>query len=606
MAKRSDKFDVEEFRSFLKSLQVDSKEEGIIALGDDLLGTQEYFIEEVAAGLAAGIHYFVILKGRQLGITTIVLALDLYWHFKHEGMQGTLATDNEENREVFRTTLTNYVDGLPAKWKQPVKSHNRTQLALGNRSRMVYQVAGTKKKGQGGGMGRGKAITMMHATEVSSWGDQEGLASLEASLAQINPLRLYIFESTARGYNMFFDMWETALIAETQKAIFIGWWRTKYYSVPAESQIYQVYWDGTLTTEETRWVAQVKELYDYEISTEQIAWWRWQLNETMKGDEQMMFQEYPPTEDYAFVMTGSQFFSSQRLTDQMKIVEQKPFDVRRFVFGAAFEDTILAECSEKTATLKIWELPVMRGQYVIGGDPAWGSSEWADRFAINVSRCYADGIEQVAEFCTPEMNTMQFAWVMLYLAGAYGDPTLQSNILMNLEINGPGQAVWSEIQTLKMRASMMKDQSNLARLLLNIQNFLYRRPDSINGITGYHTKTTAGEKERMFNLVKDHHEFGTLIINSKECLNEMKNVVREDGQIGAPGRGKDDRVVAQGLSMLAWSDMIRVRLIQSGMTRSKSKAREQMPIYEQKGERTIENYLQNIGLKPKITEGVRR
>ena len=51
--------------------------------------------------------FFCILKGRQLGITTISLALDLYWHFTHPGLQGTLTTDTEENRDMFRSTTRN-------------------------------------------------------------------------------------------------------------------------------------------------------------------------------------------------------------------------------------------------------------------------------------------------------------------------------------------------------------------------------------------------------------------------------------------------------------------------------------------------------------------
>ena len=95
-------------------------------------------------------------------------------------------------------------------------------------------------------------------------------------------------------------------------------------------------------------------------------------------------------------MSGSQFFSVQRLTDVIKIVKHKPYETKRFVFGGAFDDTELVDSNEKTATLKIWQMPVKGGQYLVGGDPAWGSSEWADRFALNVSRCWADGVEQVA------------------------------------------------------------------------------------------------------------------------------------------------------------------------------------------------------------------
>lgn len=598
-------FDLEEFYDFLNDLEVETKELGVVKLGQFLMGTQKYFLDEVAAGLNEGIHYFVVLKGRQVMITTICLALDLYWAFKHGGMQGTLATDTEENREMFRTNLTLFMESLPPAWRAPVRSHNRTQLVLGNRSRLIYQVAGTRKNA---GFGRGKAITMMHATEVSSWGDQEGLASLEASLAETNPLRLYIFESTARGYNAFYDMWETAKVATTQKAIFVGWWRNDFYRVKPDSDIYKVYWDGELTSEEKEWVAQVKELYEFDIDSEQIAWWRWMVNEKMKEDLQMAYQEYPPTEDYAFVMTGSQYFSAQRLNDQHKIVSAKPFTLHRFVFGADFEDTDLIDAPEKTATLKIWHVPEGRGFYVMGCDPAWGSSEWADRFCINVSRCWADQMEQVAEFCTAEMNTMQFAWTMLYLAGLYGDPAQQMAMTMNLEVNGPGMAVWNEIQTLKRRAQAVKELSAISHILQHIGNYLYRRPDSTApGGFAYHTKSSYDLKERMLSMMKDHHEYGSLVINSTDCLEEMKNVVREDGILGAPGRGKDDRVIAQALGVLAWADStvgIRNRLVMARLTKKvQAEQAKQTPV-EKQGARTVENWLKRIGLTDK--DGARR
>lgn len=584
-----------EFERFCRALKVETKEEGIVALGENLLGSQQYFIEEVFAGLALGIHYFIILKARQMGISTIMLALDLFWHFKFPGTQGTLATDTEENREMFRTTLTLYMEGLPPGWKQPVTSHNRTQVVLGNRSRMVYQVAGTRKNV---GFGAGKAIMFMHATEVGKWGEVD-LASLEASLAENNPHRLYVWESTAYGFNQFNDMWEVAGTSESQKQVFIGWWRNDIYRRARGSDIYNVYWDGTLTDDEKKWVEEVKEQYGYEIDDEQIAWWRWKLYETARGDENEMYEKYPPTAEYAFIMTGSQFFSTQRLTDARKVVRTKPYDIQRFFFGAAFEDTELIECNEKTATLKIWQHPVPRAQYVIGGDPAWGSSEWADRFCINVTRCWADGMEQVAEFCTADMNTTQYAWALLYLGGAYGDRKLGSNIMINLEINGPGQAVWSEIVRLKQVAFMMKEKAELAHLLQNIDNFLYKRIDSIGGGYNFHTKSSAMEKERFLNIMKDQHEMGWLTINSVDLLDEMKNVVREDGQIGVPGRGKDDRVIAQALACIAWFDFIQRRLIAAGITRAKQEKEEEMPAEYRDAGRTIGNYLKHIGLKPK-------
>ena len=72
------KFNLQQFYRFCAQLKVETKENGLQNL-TNLLGTQTYVMQEIADGLAEDIHFFVILKGRQLGITTISLALDLYW-----------------------------------------------------------------------------------------------------------------------------------------------------------------------------------------------------------------------------------------------------------------------------------------------------------------------------------------------------------------------------------------------------------------------------------------------------------------------------------------------------------------------------------------------
>jgi hypothetical protein len=96
-------------------------------------------------------------------------------------------------------------------------------------------------------------------------------------LAEKNAERLYMFESTAQGFNMFHDMYKTAKRARTQRAIFCGWWRNEYYTVPADSNIYKVYWDGKLTGEEKEWHKDIKKLYGFEINSRQMAWWRWKM-----------------------------------------------------------------------------------------------------------------------------------------------------------------------------------------------------------------------------------------------------------------------------------------------------------------------------------------
>ena len=583
-------FDLRKFERFCRELTVETKERGLQKLGTQLLGTQKYLMQEIGRGLEEGKHFFVVLKGRQLGITTISLALDLYWHFIHPGFQGTLTTDTEENRDQFRTTLAMYMEGLPTEYKIPLVSHNRNQMVLKNRSRLFYQVAGIRAKGS---LGRGKAITFLHGTETSSWGDEEGLASLLASLAETNPARLYLFESTARGFNMFHDMYVTAKRARTQHAIFCGWWRNELYAIDAESDIYKVYWDGKLSPEEKEWVKDIKKQYGVEINTRQIAWWRWKLSEGIK-DEALMYQEFPPTEDYAFIMTGSSYFSASRCTDAMKAAKKNVPDFYRVSMGAMFHDTELIKSTERLATMLVWEEPKSNGYYVIGADPAYGSSDWADRFCIQVYRVYADGLDQVAEYATSELNTYQFAWMICYLAGAYRNSTL------NLEINGPGQAVLNELKNLRRQAFHLTEQygTGLANVLSNMQHYLWRRNDSLGGVTNsMGWQTTAATKERMMSYFKDYFERGLMHVYSQPLLEEMKAIVRDGASIAAYGRNKDDRVMATALACAAFAEQVQPRLMAMRLTRKvASERKEEMPETEVVN-RQINNYLQYIGIK---------
>jgi len=581
-------FNLNNFYRFCDQLSVETKEDGLKKL-TKRLGTQTYVMDEIAKGLADDVHFFVILKGRQQGITTISLALDLYWHFIHPGLQGTLVTDTEENKDMFRGTLTNYMEGLPQAYRIPMVAHNRNGLSLKNRSRLFYQVAGLRAKGS---LGRGKGITYLHGTETSSWGDEEGLASLLASLAENNPKRLFVFESTARGFNMFHDMYVTAKRARTQRAIFCGWWRNEFYSADPTSNVYKTYWDGKLTVEEKEWTRDIKKLYNVEINSRQMAWWRWKLYEGIK-DDALMYQEFPPTEDYAFIMTGSSFFSNARCTDAIKMAKKIHPQHFRYSFGANFQDTQVIKSTDRLSTLKVWEEPIDTAFYVIGADPAYGSSDWADRFCIQVFRCYADGMDQVAEFATSELNTYQFAWVIAHLAGAYKNSTL------NLEINGPGQAVINEMRNLKRQAAAMKTAmgKDLMDVYASMSNYIWRRNDTLGGPSNsIGWLTTSATKERMLTYFKDFFERNMMQTLSLDLIEEMKTIVRDGGSIEASGRNKDDRVIAAALAAAAFAEQVQPRLIQQGITRSISQKQEEYTPEQIAVGRNVSDYLKRIGV----------
>jgi len=546
-------FRLDSFYKFCNSLRVDTKEYGIVPLGKRLYTAQKTVVDRIGAGLEKDVHSFVVLKGRQMGISTLSLAFDLYWAFKYPGTQGSLVTNDDGNKEMFRNTLKLYQAGLPPQWKIPTSIDNRYELGFKNRSRFIYQVAGERKNSS---LGKGKALNFLHATEVSAWGDEEALASLQSALAEKHPLRLYLYESTAQGFNMFYDMWETAKRSVAQDAIFVGWWLKEDYRITENSPIYKVYGYTGLSDYEKKAARMINKMYGYTLNQGQLAWYRWKLNDEIK-DESLMKQNFPMHEEEAFILSGSNFFSTELLTDLHKSLLRTKFVGYNFMFRDRFEDTDIKEVHPRQATLKIWEYPKQGAVYVLGADPAYGASENNDRSCIQVFRCYADKLEHVAEFCSPVCDTYQFAYVCAYLSGAYGAAHGAMSML-NLEINGPGQAVKQELNNMKRNISDAGGATGEIRDFIgSVRSYLYRRVDTTGRSFALDWKTNADTKERMMNAMNDALSRNLLILKSPEMVEEMRTVIRDGGSISHASHTHDDRVIAGALAAVAWNDYMR-------------------------------------------------
>ena len=199
----------------------------------------------------------------------------------------------------------------------------------------------------------------------------------------------------------------------------------------------------------------------------------------------------------------------------------------------------------------------------------------------------------MAEFATSELNTYQFAWVICYIAGAYINSTL------NLEVNGPGQAVINEMRNLKRQASALpaRDAKHLSDVLGNMQHYLWRRNDSFGISNSIGWVTTHSSKERMLSYLKDYFERGMMNVYSEECIDEMKGIVRDNGTIAAAGRSKDDRVIASALAAAAFAEQVQPRLIQMRITKEKkaSQDAESESGGQQQVQKQVSNYLKALG-----------
>ena len=429
-------------------------------------------------------------------------------------------------------------------------------------------------------------------TECASWNNDQGLMSLMASLAEQNPNRLYLFESTAQGYNLWYDICNDAKESVVQKFIFLGWWMHERYRVERDSPIFRVYWDSRLSADERQWTRHVKQLYGHEVVPEQIAWWRYQLAEKFHGDINTLKQEMPPTEHDAFQMSGSKFFDGVKVNEAVRAAKSEKFLSFKYQIGSTWNESKIVQTIPRYAELKMWEPPHEGAVYVVAGDPAYGSSEWKDNFCAQVFRCYADGMEQVAEYASTACSTEAFAWMLCYLSGFYKNSTLI------LEINGPGQYVWKEMQNLRRNAATQRSTDGRS-FIGAIQMFMYRRIDSTSTSAAYQWKSTHELKISMLTGFKDNFEMGRIRVRSPELCEEMVKMVRmEDGDLAGGGRSKDDRVIAAGMATEPWLRNLKLQLTARNMTREAAKATEDKAPVITALQAAVSTHLHDIGYKP--------
>lgn len=580
----------QEFLEFLGHCRIHSKETGgYTILGDHVFGSQERMMDAIFDGLQDGVHDFKYLKSRQLGCSTFARAFAIFWLGVHDGLQGALVLDSDANKESARREIETMLANLPATLKFPrVKTSNRYGLVLENGSALNFLSAGTKKGKSGSKLGASLGLNFVIASEMCAWENEAGLEAFKPTLSKTFPNRLYIWESTARGPNLWQDMWEEAKEDDlSQRATFLGWWSRYDQRLKKGTPHYAKYSIDPLSEREIDRINKVRELYGVEVDMEQVAWYRMTVDPTQQLDKDenedpTKTQEQPWTEFEAFQITGSAFFSPTKLTQVMASQVSADFQAYKFYHGTDFFNTRIEKArSLRETQLKIWQEPVSDATYIVTADPAFGHNPENNNSAVQVLRCYADCVEQVAEFADAETPTDQFAWVIAALCGYYGcgpNGTYKNVVHVIIEINGPGEAVLKAYLALKntvdaphLRVEAM--ERGIKNIFQNVRNYIYQRSDSYTKGSSLEWKTTSQLKEAVFYRLRDFLNSDTLIVRSQSVLLEMQTIIRDGESIGAPGMKRDDRTFALAMGIRCWEDQVRRRMLQEGYTRQRDEER---------------------------------
>lgn len=548
----------------LSAVEIDTKEEGRTHV--DPWPSQRLVIDTISAGLENDVHEFVILKCRQVAITTVCSVIELFWALANPGTQGAIIADRTDNLERLRRIFAALLETLPREWRGPdhrLIQNNRNGMAFANRSVIDLMAAANNPD-----LGASRALNMLHATECGTWKSLAGVESLRAALAQRNPNRLYVYESIANGFNWWWDHCQRAKKDRHMRFVFCGFWSNPTYTIPKSDEDYKTYWDGSLTEEEIKNAKLVRQEYGVTVTPEMIAWWR---RESEYRQQEYMWRHYPWHEQQCFIASGSHFFPARRTLEIGEALSQgAPYKGYKYLFSDRFLSSRIEQTRDPDeVTLRVWEPPQADGVYAIGIDPSGGGGEEADDHAIEVLRCYADRVVQVAEYQSNGPLTYQLAWVLAHLAGSY------RNHIANLEITGVGAAVMPEVRNLRQLAERGILQGEpggdkLLDMIGQVRWFLYSRADTLGGAGNIQNwKTNADNKMMIYSELRDSLAIQSrLEIRSMNLLRQMQAVVEDEGWIGAgPDTGEhDDLVSAMVLAHHTWIKWRRDGLLARGLT----------------------------------------
>ncbi|MBE3086133.1 MAG: hypothetical protein IMZ64_07950, partial [Bacteroidetes bacterium] len=345
-------------------LTIKTKSRGIIKLFPNNI--QQRFIKEVKKIFFSGKPVRVIvLKARQMGISTIIEGIIYAFVSRMKGVNACVVADDLDGANYIFEMQKLFQEMLEKHLKPNIKHSNEKKLSFnGINSQIVIDTADNPN------VGRKYTFQFAHLTEVGRW--QKSLNELLAGLGHAipNSMGTMVFlESTAKGYNEFYDLWVKAINGGTDWIpVFLPWWEFPEYQLALESgKLYPIDNIKFVTpVEKENFLKEEQDIKKkYNLSDEQLNWRRWDIVNNCSGEVNKFRQENPACWEEAFVASGDIYFNREALQAQPI---KKPL-----VVGNIVKDGIRYVFREDAAGLfKIYEWPQRTEQYCVGADSAEG------------------------------------------------------------------------------------------------------------------------------------------------------------------------------------------------------------------------------------------
>lgn len=528
-------------RRFMEELHITTSTGNDAKLGDVLSWPQADLIRRVEEDIAAGRpSRYIILKARQIGISTIVEGLQFALALSKPRFRGLVVAQDNDNAAHLLSMTHYYYDSFWGKAAYPTKYAARYQMAwLHINSHIKIATAKNTSKG------RGSTLQFLHASEVAFWDKGEELMTGLAQSVHPMPQTFIFLESTANGVGGFFyNTWQEACSSDSfsqYTPLFYPYWAHPTYKAENIGLAHMCDGEFTPMDEEERtlirFLSQPRTVVgvDYpamsmdEIKS-RLIWRRYTLTNRCQGDLNKLHQEYPATPEEAFISTGTNVFDLEALKRVYQPINghrgrliDEPNGKVRFI-------------RDNTGPLEIYEYPSPDRNfthYLIGGDgkKAVQSVSGAPGDYACAQVLDRKSWKQVARW-RGRLDQNAFGEEMIRLGRFYHMATLAPETGMG----GPGVAAHIVARGYPMDRIYQHRSSN-------------RLPGQMDNQWGWITNART-KFEAIGNLQAALHD-GTITIHDAITYEEMKNyVVIGSGFGNADGKeNHDDTVMALAIAL---------------------------------------------------------
>lgn len=308
----------------------------------------------------------IVLKARRLGISTLAEAIAYLWIVLHENTNSAVVAHEREATESLFEMTKLYHETFPFSDLFPLRYQSRRHMQFADTGSNLWVMTADNWNAA-----RSRTIHMLHASEVAFWKDPtETMIALRQTIPEL-PGTCVILESTANGIgNWWEQQWVAAKQGQTDYIpMFFPWWREPT-SIPCQG--YRCTNGSCGQCKEG--AAGVKKLDVAEgilakmgVDRPHLAWRRWAIANLCFGSVDLFMQEYPATDDEAFLVSGVRAFPEIHLR---ACFEPKKPGLGRLVRDDAVVGGVRF-ISDQSGPLRIYQMPSADqnwGQYFIGAD----------------------------------------------------------------------------------------------------------------------------------------------------------------------------------------------------------------------------------------------